>query len=314
MGAAEAGRGGGGPAPPPAGLLIVVLAYGDPTRAGQLAARLTAEGCPPSTIVVVANPAGSVRDAVRDDGGPVEVEVLDHNRGYAGGMNAAIDLARRRGAREVALVTHDVDLRLEALQTLHRVLVEDSTVALAGPVLVSADTGEVFSAGGRLGDGEVDHRRTRPDAGDIRVVDWLDGSVLVARLVALVEVGGFDERYFMYGEDVDLCLRLRAAGWRCVVVGAAEAAQASGVADRLGAYRYLRTRNLIETFAKQRDARRVARVVRGAVRTAWPHLLHAPEARALRDVALRRFGPPPRSLLTGTDIAATVPSRRRRGT
>jgi GT2 family glycosyltransferase len=51
-----------------------------------------------------------------------------------------------------------------------------------------------------------------------RVVDWLSGSALLARRAALEEVGAWDESYFMYCEDVDLCYRLKQAGWQCVYV------------------------------------------------------------------------------------------------
>jgi len=46
-------------------------------------------------------------------------------------------------------------------------------------------------------------------------VHAVSGAFMLLRGAALAETGGFDERYFMYGEDVDLCLRLRARGWRC---------------------------------------------------------------------------------------------------
>lgn len=45
-------------------------------------------------------------------------------------------------------------------------------------------------------------------------VEAVSGAVMFARADVLRHVGGFDERYFMYGEDIDLCLRVAAAGWR----------------------------------------------------------------------------------------------------
>jgi len=44
-------------------------------------------------------------------------------------------------------------------------------------------------------------------------VDWIDGACLILRRAALDEVGLFDERFFMYSEDEDLCLRLKSRGW-----------------------------------------------------------------------------------------------------
>ena len=53
-------------------------------------------------------------------------------------------------------------------------------------------------------------RRSRRSA---RLVDWVSGAAIWLRRAALDEVGGWDERYFMYLEDTDLCWRLRHAGW-----------------------------------------------------------------------------------------------------
>src|SRR4029079_5173032 len=43
--------------------------------------------------------------------------------------------------------------------------------------------------------------------------DWVPGMFMLIRRQAYSGVGGFDERYFMYCEDFDLCARLRLAGW-----------------------------------------------------------------------------------------------------
>ncbi len=51
---------------------------------------------------------------------------------------------------------------------------------------------------------------------------WVSGSCLIARRAGLVAVSGFDERFFLYEEDADLCRRLRSGGWRVVFTPAAE--------------------------------------------------------------------------------------------
>ncbi|MEK7557010.1 MAG: glycosyltransferase family 2 protein, partial [Patescibacteria group bacterium] len=52
------------------------------------------------------------------------------------------------------------------------------------------------------------------DRSEVRDVDWLQGSCMMARSRAVQEVGVMDERFFMYFEDVDWCRRFWEAGWR----------------------------------------------------------------------------------------------------
>jgi hypothetical protein len=55
-----------------------------------------------------------------------------------------------------------------------------------------------------------------PAANNLEQVDWLPGACLFLRRTALGDVGLLDERFFLYKEDVDLCLRLRRAGYPVV--------------------------------------------------------------------------------------------------
>ncbi len=71
------------------------------------------------------------------------------------------------------------------------------------------------------------YRQERTDPSE-RTVGWLSGSCLLMRAEAFSAVTGFDERYFMYMEDVDLGDRLGRAGWRNVYVPSAEVLHAKG--------------------------------------------------------------------------------------
>lgn len=60
-------------------------------------------------------------------------------------------------------------------------------------------------------------RRKRPDYELPLVPDWIPGLFMLFRSEAYRQVGGFDERFFMYGEDFDICARTRLAGWKLQV-------------------------------------------------------------------------------------------------
>ncbi|MBP2366001.1 glycosyltransferase family 2 protein [Pseudonocardia parietis] len=99
------------------------------------------------------------------------------------------------------------------------------------------------------------YRRSREDRSE-RTAGWLSGSCLLLRRAAFDSVDGFDPRYFMYFEDVDLGERLTFAGWRNVYVPSAEVVHVGGVSTgkpevsarmlaehHRSAYRYLADRH-----------------------------------------------------------------------
>lgn len=74
------------------------------------------------------------------------------------------------------------------------------------------------------------YRLTDWDHASERDVDWLSGCCLAVRREAFEAVSGFDPVYFMFVEDVDLCLRLADAGWRVVFAPVTEVTHAVGTA------------------------------------------------------------------------------------
>jgi hypothetical protein len=71
-------------------------------------------------------------------------------------------------------------------------------------------------------------------------VDWLSGACMLARRDALESVRGFDERYFLYWEDADLCRRLRARGYHVRYVPNATAVHAVGQSSKTAPARAIR--------------------------------------------------------------------------
>jgi N-acetylglucosaminyl-diphospho-decaprenol L-rhamnosyltransferase len=67
-------------------------------------------------------------------------------------------------------------------------------------------------------------------------VDWVSGACMLLRRQAFDQVGGFDPGYFMYFEEMDLCLRLHRAGWRVVFDPLAEVKHVVGGSTRSAPY------------------------------------------------------------------------------
>jgi GT2 family glycosyltransferase len=82
-------------------------------------------------------------------------------------------------------------------------------------------------------------------------VQWLNGCCLLVRTHAFREIGGFDEQFFLFYEDDDLCLRMRQAGYECLIEPAASALHTGGASSAaslrtslLKAFHYARSRHL----------------------------------------------------------------------
>ena len=110
-------------------------------------------------------------------------------------------------------------------------------------------------------------------------VDWVGGACVLARRAAFDVIGGFDEAYFMYVEDVDLCWRLGQAGWRIGYAPGGRVVHALGGSSRLVPYRMIAEhhRSLLRFVSKSTSGPRRAMVpvvAAGlALRTlaAWAH-------------------------------------------
>lgn len=119
------------------------------------------------------------------------------------------------------------------------------------------------------------YRQERQEPSE-RAVGWLSGSCLLVRKAAFDEVNGFDDRYFMYMEDVDLGDRLRQSGWQSVYVPSAEILHDKGhatgrdparnlAAHHVSTYIYLADRHSAWWQAPLRWAMRAALAVRSAL-------------------------------------------------
>ena len=180
----------------------------------------------PDEVVVVDNAStDGTADMVRTEYQQVKLQANAANYGYAAAANQAVKSCR---GDYVLLLNGDAMVTPGAIRALSTYMDRHSDAAVVGPLLRLPDGSlqrSYFPFPGTLGwflENEpvvwllrclpVGRERFlcfTPPTVD-RVVPWVLGAALLLRRTAFEAVGGFEESYFMYFEEVDLCLRLRA--------------------------------------------------------------------------------------------------------
>jgi N-acetylglucosaminyl-diphospho-decaprenol L-rhamnosyltransferase len=234
-------------------------------------------------VVVVDN--GSRDDSTRAAESRSDVRLIENraNLGFAAAANVGI---RATDGPYVLLLNPDAEVVAGTLAALVRVAEEQPAVGAIGPLVRNPD-GTIQPSARRvpqicealmhafLGPVAPGNRWTRAytlagwDRSREREVEWVSGSAMLLRRAALHEVGVFDEGYFMYVEDVDLCTRLRRAGWRVLFSPEVEVVHEIGVSARGQSRRMARehSRSIYRYFAKHR-AEGAARALKPFVRSA----------------------------------------------
>lgn len=178
-----------------------------------------------SEVVVVDNAsADGSAAAVGRDFPDITLYCNETNVGFARGVNQGIRSTR---APIICLLNPDLEIDPDALIRCLEIVESDSTIGALGPLLLDG-SGDVWrypnrypTFAGMIRDALLPFASTgettnKVGNGNLIEADWLAGACLFLQRRALDEVGLLDERFFLYKEDVDLCLRLRQGGFKVV--------------------------------------------------------------------------------------------------
>jgi len=217
---------------------------------------LLAEGIP--ELVVVENGDAGMAHSVMsaDDLSSVPVIVTGRNIGYGAGANRGT--AATPESDYILICNPDLAVHRGSVDALVNALDEEPKWALVGPRVLTPEGASypsvrcfpsiVDGAGHALfGMFWPENRftkryRTPPSLGEENghekiEADWVSGSCFMARRSAFEELGGFDESYFMFAEDMDLCWRAHRAGWGVGFEPKSEVTHLGGVSRKHHPYR-----------------------------------------------------------------------------
>jgi N-acetylglucosaminyl-diphospho-decaprenol L-rhamnosyltransferase len=271
----------------------VVVSFNSAADLPDCLRSLRSEGV--ADVVVVDNAsADSSVEVVRRADPEARVVQTGANLGFGSAANRGVAVTT---GDHILILNPDTVVEPGTVKALSEALDRDSGLAAVGPRLENVD-GSLYPSVRRFPDLTVafghaflgliwprnpatrryrmldwDHDQAAND------VDWVSGACFLVRRTAFDMVGGFDEAYFMYVEDVDLCWRLGQAGWRIGYEPGGRVVHALGGSSRLVPYRMIAEhhRSLLRFVSKSSaGARRaiVPVVAAGlALRTvvAWAH-------------------------------------------
>ncbi|MCB2203744.1 glycosyltransferase family 2 protein [bacterium] len=205
---------------------IIIIHFGSLQLTHALVSQLLALPAVPSREIIVVDNAsgdpfpGSVYPTVR-------VVRLEENRGYGYACNRG---AAAASGAFLLICNNDLEFRGNPLPALTERCATEKGIGAVGPALRFPDDRFQLSWGrfptllseffesrrqqeSREGGGSGLRKREQESA-TVQEVDWVTGACVLVPRQAWDSISGFDERYFFYFEDVDLCMRLRRRGWK----------------------------------------------------------------------------------------------------
>lgn len=201
----------------------ILVNYNDRRHLGPCLTSLRAELGDGDEIIVVDNASSDGSPAYLVTEFPsVRLIANKDNRGFGAANNQGLEAAT--GAMVLFLNT-DTIVRPGAIHRLAETLTGNPDAAAVGPALVHPDGsfqvsfGKTVSFSGQLVQKLIlnpFYKRALRSRAVPRSVGWLSAACLLARMDMIRRIGGFDERFFLYFEDIDLCRRLAAAGGRLI--------------------------------------------------------------------------------------------------
>ncbi len=179
---------------------------------------------------------------IRDNYPKIKFIENQENLGFSRANNQGLEIAQ---GDYVLFLNNDTELLPDSLERLLQFLQENPEVGAVGPQLLYPDNSFQLSTGlfpSIWNEWKMKNIVKKLDAGDKifqnelalqfqqqQDVDWITGACILTRYDLVTELGGFDEKMFMFFEDVDLCKRIQNTGYRIVYFPTAKIIHHQGI-------------------------------------------------------------------------------------
>ncbi len=230
-------------------LSIIIVNYNSKAKALnclESIGRADLAGIDYEVIVVDNNSRDGISEAIKSGFPKAKFIQSERNRGMGGGNNLGV----RGAAGEYLLILNpDTMVKEDSIKTMLEAERQDPQIGLLGPKLLYRNGRLQYSCLrfpklltpiyrrtflGKFAERHLDQFLMKDyDHETRRQVDWVQGSCMLIKRSLFTDLAGFDERFFMYFEDTDLCRRIRQAGFkvmydpRAIVIHDHERASAS---------------------------------------------------------------------------------------
>lgn len=196
-------------------IILIILNYRRSIETIECIKSIESSTIRPRKIIVVDNDSGDDSvEKIREKYPNLYIYQTGLNLGYTGGMNEGIRIALEEHSTHIVITNSDVIFYTDTVELLYEALVNNVNAAIATPsIYYSQEKNRLWYGGGKLNylrssgfSNKSDNVNIQNDK--ITLVDFVSGCSFMIKTSVLRQLHGFDNRYFMYQEDVDLSARI----------------------------------------------------------------------------------------------------------
>lgn len=233
------------------------------------------------------------------------VKIFHRNKGFTGAVNFALQYGLRHKAKYVLILNNDIKVYPSFLQHMVSFADHHSKAGVISPLILypgknkkiwfaGGEIDRLRFSGGHLHLGEtIDKKIKRP-----YISQYLSGCALLIKCQVIEKIGLFDDRFFLYYEDVDYSLRAQKEGFKCYIVPKAKIVHIQNPSILDDAHKeYYLTRNHLLLLDKHASLKIKIREHVRTVKTAYEKLAEQEDnikaqyaLMGIKDYLLRRFG------------------------